>query len=87
MLATSKNVLFPGHNHLLTIDTDDPSLAGIRVIIRVRSSGPVVSRWLRPGNRTLLEVASMVVTWWIVAFLHSVAPQYPPLSTACTNAG
>ena len=25
MLATSKNVLFPGHNHLLTIGTDDPS--------------------------------------------------------------
>ena len=28
MLATSKNVLFPGHNHLLTTGTDDPSLAG-----------------------------------------------------------
>ena len=24
--ATSKNVLFPGHNHLLTTGTDDPSL-------------------------------------------------------------
>ena len=23
MLATSKNVLFPGHNHLLTTGTDD----------------------------------------------------------------
>ena len=23
MLATFKNVLFPGHNHLLTIGTDD----------------------------------------------------------------
>ena len=23
MLATSKNVLFPGHSHLLTTDTDD----------------------------------------------------------------
>ena len=23
------------------------------------------------GNRTYLEVASMVVTWWIVAFLRS----------------
>ena len=28
----------------------------------------MVSRWLSPENRTLLEVASMVVTWWIVAF-------------------
>ena len=25
MLATSKNVLFPGHNHLLTEGTDDPT--------------------------------------------------------------
>ena len=35
MLATSKNVLFPGHNHLLTTGTDDPSLAGTRAIIKV----------------------------------------------------
>ena len=35
MLATSENVLFPGHNYLLTIGTDDPSLAGARVIIKV----------------------------------------------------
>ena len=27
MLATSKNVLFPCHNHLLTTGTDDPSLS------------------------------------------------------------
>ena len=26
MLATSKIVLCPGHNHLLTTDTDDPTL-------------------------------------------------------------
>ena len=26
MPATSKNVLFPGHNHLLTTDADDPTL-------------------------------------------------------------
>ena len=26
MLATSKNVLFPGHNHLLTTGADDPML-------------------------------------------------------------
>ena len=34
------------------------------------SSLPVVSRWLWPGNR-FLEMASMVVTWWIVDFLRS----------------
>ena len=26
MLATSKHVLFPGHNHLLATGTDDPTL-------------------------------------------------------------
>ena len=26
MLSTFKNVLFPGHNHLLTTGADDPSL-------------------------------------------------------------
>ena len=35
MLAISKNVPFPGHNHLLTTGTDDPSLAGTRAIIKV----------------------------------------------------
>ena len=37
----------------------------------VRSSVPVVSIWLSSGNRTFLEVASMVDTWWIVAVLSS----------------
>ena len=35
MLVMSKNVLFPGHNYLLTTDTDDPSLGGARAIIKV----------------------------------------------------
>ena len=37
MLATSENVLFPGHNHLLTTGTDDLSLAGTQAIIKVPS--------------------------------------------------
>ena len=41
MLATSKNVLFPGHNHLLTTGTDDP-----RAIIKV--SGHQY-QWLASG--------------------------------------
>ena len=32
MLVTSKNILFPGHNHLLATGTDDPSLAGAQAI-------------------------------------------------------
>ena len=36
MLATSKNILFPGHNHLLTIGADDPdSVIVARVLVRV----------------------------------------------------
>ena len=34
MLAISKNVVFPGHNHL-TAGTVDPSLAGACAIIKV----------------------------------------------------
>ena len=35
MLTTSDIARFLGHNHLLTTGTDDPSLAGARVIIKV----------------------------------------------------
>ena len=38
----------------------------------VGSSTPVVSRWLWPRNRTFLEVASLVVTWLILAFWRCV---------------
>ena len=37
----------------------------------IKTSAPVVSSWLLPGNRIFLEVASMVITWWIVAFMCS----------------
>ena len=36
MLSTSENTLFSGHNHLLTSGVDDLSLAGTRVIIKVK---------------------------------------------------
>ena len=73
MLATSKNVVFPGNNYLLTTGTDDPSLAGAWAIIKMSCyQYPwLAGGWLWPGNRTFLEVASMVVTWWIVAFMRS----------------
>ena len=46
MPATSKNVLFPGHNRLLTTGTDNSSLAGARAINKSdRSSVPVVMTW------------------------------------------
>ena len=40
MLATSKNVPFLGHNHLLTTSADDLSLTGARAIIKVSGSSP-----------------------------------------------
>ena len=69
-IVISRNVLFPGHNHLLTTSADDLiiRLSPECWLISVRSLAPVVSRWLWPGNKTFLEVTSMVVTWWIVAF-------------------
>ena len=75
MLATSKNTIFPDHNHLLSTGTDDPTLliitlGGARAIISVRSSVLVTSRWLWPENRTFLEVA----TWWIVVFCAICSP-------------
>ena len=69
-LATSKNVLSPGHNHMLTTCAASEG-----------SSAPVLSRWLRPGNRICLKVDNMVVTWWIVAFLLSVVQWW--VSTMC----
>ena len=51
MIATSKSVQFPGHNHLLTTNADGPSFAGARVIIKVSghqyqwlAGGPLNSR-------------------------------------------
>ena len=41
MLATSKNILFPGHNHALATGADDPSFTGAQVI----STG----QWLAGG--------------------------------------
>ena len=35
MLAASKSVLFPGHNHLLTTGTDDPTLIITQALARV----------------------------------------------------
>ena len=51
MLATSKNVVFPGHYQLLTTGADDPSnsLAGARVIIKVSGH---LHRWLAGGYIT-----------------------------------
>ena len=41
-----KNVLFPGHNDMLTTGTDDPSLAGTWAIIKVLGHQ---QQWLAGG--------------------------------------
>ena len=46
MPATSKYVLFPGHNHLLTTSTVDLSLAEAQSIIKVLGHR---YRWLASG--------------------------------------
>ena len=74
MPATSKNVLFPFHNHLLTTGADDPTLkiialGGAQAIIKVSGHQYRCSAGgydLERGH--FLEVASMVVTWSMVAF-------------------
>ena len=45
------------------------------------SVAPVVSRWLWPGNRTFLEVDSMVVSWWILVAGDFFCPVYIVLHT------
>ena len=73
MLFTSKNVLFPGNNHLLTAGADDLSLAGAWAIIEVMGHQ---HQWLASGYDLeighFLEVDSMVVSRWTVALLRSV---------------
>ena len=46
MLATSKNILFAGHNHVLPTGANELALAVARAIINHRSSVPVNSSWL-----------------------------------------
>ena len=71
MLATSKTVPFIGHNHRYwRPDTLTIARAPARVIIKVSGH----QYWWLAGGYDLeighfLEVANMVVTWWIVAFL------------------
>ena len=62
MLATSKNALFPGHNHLLTTGTDYPSLAGTRAIISV--SGHQYW-WLAGGYDLEIGHFQKWLGWWL----------------------
>ena len=66
-LATSKNILFSGHNHLLTTGTDDSTLclSLARVIIKLKGHQ---YQWLAGGHDLeighFVEVARLVVSNW-----------------------
>ena len=62
MLATSINVLFTGHNHLLITSTDDPSLASAQAIIKV--SGHQY-QWLAGGCDLEIGHFYRWLAWWI----------------------
>ena len=61
MLVTYRNVLFPGHNHLLTTGTDDPSLAGAWVIISISSHQ---HQWLAGGYDLEIGHFWKWLAWW-----------------------
>ena len=64
MLATSKDVLFPGHSHLLTTGTDDPSLAGAQAIIKVSGHQHHQRQHSQPLKRVSPKVKEGVVHLW-----------------------
>ena len=64
MQATSENVLYPGYNHLLTTSTDDPSLAGARVIIKVLGHQ---YRWLAAGYDLEMGHIWKWIAWWLLS--------------------
>ena len=62
MISTSKNLLFPGHNHLLTTGVDDPSLATAQAIIQVLGHQ---HRWLADGYDLEILHFQRWIVWWL----------------------
>ena len=63
MVATSKTVIFPGHNHLLTTGTDDPSLASAQAISKVSNHQ---HRWLAGGYDLEIGHFKRWLAWWFL---------------------
>ena len=70
MLSTSENVLFPGHNHPANHRYWWPDT--LITTWALVSSHRWLAGWSWLRNRTFLEVDSMAISWWIVAFLPRV---------------
>ena len=91
MLATSKKVVFSGYNHPANNqywwpDTLIIVQVLVKLILKVLSHQyQWLAEWLWPENRTFLEVSSLVVSWWILAFLCSAWCSFhsTPLITLC----
>ena len=62
ILAICKNVLFPGHNHLLTTGTDDASLVGAWAIIKVSGHQYL---WLAAGYDLEIVHFQKWLAWWL----------------------
>ena len=65
MLATSKNVPFPGHNRLLTTSTDDPSLQSLALRQQSKCLGGFAGegrKWHCVITSTLHVVWCLI--WW-----------------------
>ena len=63
MLATSKHVLFPGHNHLLTNGTDDQTTFWLSPEHQ-RVKGPQ-PWWLAGGNDLGIGHFQKWLAWWL----------------------
>ena len=62
MIATSKILLFPGHNHLLTTGTYDPSLADTLAINKVLCHR---YQWLAGDYDLETEHFLKWLSWWL----------------------
>ena len=75
---TSKIVLFPGHNHLLTTSSvDDPTLITVqvpaRVIIKVLDHQ---HQWLVGGNDLEIWHFKKLIAWWLVGAQQLFCPPW-----------
>ena len=62
MLSAYKNVLFSGHNHLLTTGADNPMLAGARAIIKMWGHQ---HQWLAGGYALEIGHFCKRIAWWL----------------------
>ena len=60
MLTAYKNVVFPGHSHLLTTGTDEPSLTSAWTMIKMSGH-----QWLSAGYDMEIGHFQTWLAWWL----------------------